>query len=179
MIQSALVFLNNFGIALVASVIFTLCIIIFKVRRERLATTKPAPDIRFAGYTYSEIYDWLHELNPAGRRLYAASQWTLDLAFPLAYGALFASLIAILVNSLDTRAHMLGVAIVLPAATVVLDLIENTLTSYMACVYPRLSAPLIAVASTTTRLKIALFIVCLLVVLALAIAAMISAIRAG
>jgi hypothetical protein len=81
------------------------------------------------GYTPAEAQQLLAALGAPGRHLYATTQLTLDVIFPLVYGLFFAVLMV--------RLYPLEQAGILftPLLMVVADLAENVLTAILAWNY--------------------------------------------
>jgi hypothetical protein len=76
-------------------------------------------DVRFR-YTALEARELFKELGDQGRQIYAATELTLDLVFPLTYGPILVICLARL--SSRERGRYL---VIVPAVTVVADLLEN------------------------------------------------------
>lgn len=139
---------------------------------EMGASAEPGrtPDGRW-WYTPGEARTYLDALGPRGRALYAATQLSLDVVFPLLYGGLFAALLVRLLP--DGFARWLVWA---PVLMVAADLGENVLLASVAS--GRLAAsPLpVQTAACLTLLKWSLFYV-LAVVLALGSVAAVTGLR--
>ena len=69
------------------------CIGLFRLRNSSLAPAIPL-DGRWQGYTPADVRDFLDVIGLSGRHLYGWTEVTLDLVFPLLYGALLSALIA-------------------------------------------------------------------------------------
>ena len=131
-------------------VLFILCTVGFRwrsnVMREIAGHDIELFDIRDS-YTPDEARDLLKTIGERGRRIYASTQLTLDLVFPFIYGGLF-------VITLYKLYGNPGYLLLVPLITVVADLLENLMTSYLALSYLRgLSSPVVQVASTFTAVK--------------------------
>lgn len=105
-------------------------------------------DGRWTGYCVAEATTYLENLGPKGRSLYASTQLTLDLAFPLLYGSLFALL--------SVRCLCRNISrwfVYLPVAMALADWSENFLTAVAACRFKSGSKWMIPPASIFTQLK--------------------------
>ncbi|MCA1601200.1 MAG: hypothetical protein LC776_06015 [Acidobacteria bacterium] len=102
-------------------------------------------DIRDS-YTPDEARELLKTIDERGRRIYAITQLTLDLVFPFIYGGLF-------VIALFKLYGNPGYLLLVPLITVVADLAENLMTTYLALSYKGLASPVARVASTFTTVK--------------------------
>jgi hypothetical protein len=104
---------------------FLACTQAFQWRQKALGHDHELLDVR-RWYTPGEAQKLLDDLGPAGRRTYAVTQLTLDVVFPLVYGALVAAL--------TVRLYPPGCAWLLlaPALAVTADLLENVTTAYLA-----------------------------------------------
>lgn len=116
-------------------------------------------DARLA-YSPDTARDVLKALGEAGRRLYATTELTLDVAYPLTYTALFASLIVRWHE--PRRARGLLVVPLLGGAT---DLLENVTAATLAWTYNGQPSPLAWVTSAAGVVKWACFAGSLLLVL--------------
>lgn len=126
-----------------------ICLTTFGWRARALGLGEPAFDRRASGYTPAEAGELLDRMGSGGRSLYAATQLTLDLAFPLVYG-LFG---AILVVWLYPHSWARWVLLV-PLLAVALDLSENLITAIMAWRHQQGQTPSLAgLASTLTVAK--------------------------
>ena len=146
-------------VAALLVVIVLLCNFGFSWRQGALGYGNDVLDAR-RGYTPADVQTLFENLGEGGRRLYATTEVTLDLVFPLAYGALFAILIA--------RAHGPARAGLLwfPLLTTVTDFCENGSIVVLALTYAGQPSPLAWVAAACTVVKSVLFVVSLLLVLA-------------
>ncbi len=85
------------------------------------------PDSRMSGYDAEELKAYFAAIGPSGRHLYAWTQLTLDVAFPLLYAAFLVAL--------TIRLYPRGPgrwAVWLPVAAAAADLGENLLLALMA-----------------------------------------------
>ena len=122
------------------------CLIGFDFREQALGKV---PD-KYIFVTATIINDFLKQPNnPSGRYLYAATQATLDVVFPIVYCTLFGIIIAQLFSQ-KTAMRLL----MLPLLVFILDLTENAVLIYLALDYEKLKPltnPWLAVALTRTK----------------------------
>ena len=117
------------------------CVVLFGFRErctwpEPLPRDAPAeakelrkvPDARCLGYTPTKLRDYFAAIGPKGRALYAWTQPTLDLLFPLAYGSLFVGLLA---RIFPHRTRWVWV----PGYMAVADLCENAVLTVLALTF--------------------------------------------
>jgi hypothetical protein len=100
------------------------------------------------GYDGAEARDFLAGLGERGRRLYATTEVTLDLAFPLVYVTLLAVLI-VRVYAERTAKYL----VLLPALGGVADVLENCILAYLAWSFDGQASGWARVASAFTLLK--------------------------
>ncbi len=112
-----------------------------------------APDTRL-WYTAGEIVPALEALTPAQRRAAAAGHLTLDVLFPLVYGALF----AILLLKVWPESGLWKLALAVVAA----DLMENLSLAALYTLFPAGAETLTPLAASWTALKWFLFALMLL-----------------
>jgi hypothetical protein len=101
------------------------CVALFRLRGWLL---EPAtiPDVAWRGYTPEDVGTFLSRLRPAARQLYAWTELTLDVVFPLIYAALLSRLIA------RTTPPGIGrYALWLPFVAAGADYVENGLLACM------------------------------------------------
>jgi hypothetical protein len=130
----------------------------FRWRRRRLGRGNQALDSRI-WYTPAEAHTFLDRIGAAGRRLYGVTQVTLDVLFPLAYGVLLAALIVRLYDPPYAR-----VLVMIPLLTIAADLLENTVTAFLAFRFNRQASPLAWTAARFTAAKWLLFALSLLLI---------------
>lgn len=73
-------------------VLFVICAQGFELRRKSLGYENTSLDSSF-WYSPNDARDFFNAIGERGRHIYATTQVTLDLFFPLIYGTLFAALI--------------------------------------------------------------------------------------
>jgi hypothetical protein len=134
-------------------VAFVICTFGFQLEMGVLGPENQIPDVR-GWYTPAEIRDLYEKLGEHKRNVYAATAMSLDVVFPLAYGGLFAALIAHVY-----RPRLARVFVCVPVLAVAADLVENSLLSYYAWNYDGKQWPLLIWGATTaTALKFVFFV---------------------
>lgn len=105
-------------------------------------------DGRFNGYSADEAQALFDALGSDGRKFYALSELSLDVLFPLVYGAWL-----VIVMWLVWRApwHFIFTGVVAIACAA--DLAENGLIAYMALTYSNESQPMMYAANLATLTK--------------------------
>jgi hypothetical protein len=131
---------------------YFVCQILFAWRSERLGTSPSTPDVRWNGYSRDEIATLFQSWGDARRLLYARTQVTLDVLFPVCYALLFAILTARLYP-----AHGWRWLVVVPLVAALADLVENLVLAGVAFTNGNGTWGLIPVASWATRLKFLAF----------------------
>jgi hypothetical protein len=113
------------------------------------ATADPGSvlDKRF-GYSPADARKYFELIGEPGRRLYAQTQWSIDLLFPAVYGALFLFLVVRLCPEWLGRRLMW-----LPIAAVAADYGENTLLTTLASCFAGNQPELARIASGFTVTK--------------------------
>lgn len=139
---------GSWPVYLALIVVWILCYFGFQFRAKKLNGVKVF-DGRRKGYTAAEAKQILDDLGPDGRRLYAITQLTLDVVFPLAFGGLLFFAIAGTWRSPEFVRYFQ----ILPILAVVTDLLENLLTTYMAGSYKGTVSPIVGAASVVTQVK--------------------------
>ena len=139
---------NTNAVSLVVlAVLFGGCAVGFHFRGEQLGQP---PDIHFF-VTAELINEFLSQPNnPDGRYLYAATQATLDVIFPITYCTLLGVIIAQLFSQkMATR------LLIFPLLAFIFDLSENTVLIYLAMLYEQemnpLEVPWLAIVLTPTK----------------------------
>lgn len=134
------------------------CLLAFSRRKKKLGLHNTLLDVRF-WYTPANVRQLMKSLGGKGRRHYATSLVTLDFAFPLIYGAIF----AILIVNLYGREQAQLLIWVAPL-TVVADLLENTSIAILAWTYPEFRSSLARLSAFCTVSKWVMFAASLLVI---------------
>ena len=135
------------------------CVAGFEWRARKLGRENRALDGR-RWYTPEQARAFFEAIGAGGRRLYAATQLTLDVLFPLVYGALFAALIL--------RVYPPGRAVYLahvPLLGTLADLLENVTTAYLALRFDGRPSQVARVAAVFTLSKTVLFVLSVLLIL--------------
>ncbi|HYG79572.1 MAG TPA: hypothetical protein VD861_04250 [Pyrinomonadaceae bacterium] len=137
-----------------------LCFLIaglFEFRAKELGYGNPGLDSRWRGYSPEEARKFFQDIGEDGRKLYAATELTMDIAFPLVYGSLFSALVILLYG--QQRARYLVLAPLLAAA---FDLAENVTLAIMASTFKGQASGLARLAVVFTLAKCALLGISLL-----------------
>lgn len=103
------------------------CIAAFKWRHNQL---KLEPPDAKSHYSPDELYEFLGGIGESGRQLYAWTQITLDVIYPVVYCLLFAVLLVVLY-----RWEKFRCVVWLPLLTGIFDLMENFTTAYLAATF--------------------------------------------
>jgi hypothetical protein len=136
-----------------------LCSLAFDWRQEVLGSKNKILDGR-GWYTPAEARQLFKDLGDRGRNVYAATQVTLDLVFPVVYAFLF----AILINRVSSGRR--DWPVVVPLLAGVADLLENVTIAYLAWSYQGQESPLAWFAAICTLTKSLLFVASLVLILA-------------
>jgi hypothetical protein len=132
----------------------------FALRGHALGPGNDTPDSKRWGYTPEQVHDWLDRIGEPGRQLYAQTQVTLDLVFPLAYAGLWAGLLARWWSCVWARRLVWA-----PVLAVFADYAENFQTAYLAWTFtPGHVSPLAWGAAVATCTKWALVALSVLLV---------------
>jgi hypothetical protein len=146
-------FITTWRAVALLSAAAVLCSVGFGVRSKVLGPCYPAPDSS-VWYTPAEVREVFTGRGAHGRTLYAITEVTLDLIFPLVYGSLFAALIANVFPPSAARR-----LVFVPVLAVVADLAENVQLAYCAWTFDGLSDPPCQGAALATVLKSGLILV--------------------
>lgn len=139
-------------------VLFLLCAQGFEWRRKILGYENPGLDSRF-WYSPGEARDFFQNIGESGRRIYVATQLTLDIVFPLIYGTLFAALIIHIYARENAK-----ILVLVPLLTVAADLLENATTVYLASQFDGQASPVARGAATFTAAKTSLFFLAIILI---------------
>lgn len=152
-----------------------LCLALFNVRSAALVrhaarvgpecqvATLESPDSRIGGYDAATLEALFTCWGPKGRALYAKTQVTLDLAFPLTYGLLLGLLVLNLARAGQER------LVLVPLLTLIADLGENLLLARLAWQGAPVEESLARTALAFTYVKFALFATSLALILGLGV----------
>lgn len=139
-------------------VLFVLCQYAFEARRKALPVQSHTLDATF-WYSPATAREQFEAMGPDGRRLYAITEVTLDLIFPIIYGGLYTLLILQLYHREQAKYLML-----IPILTSLTDLMENFSIAYLAWNFDGKESGFTRVAATFTAIKSVLFILSMLTI---------------
>jgi hypothetical protein len=137
-------------------VLFLICLALFDWRNKVTGKTLEGS----YWYTPAKASELLKAMDKHGRRVYAVTEVTLDLAFPFIYGGLFAILLFQLYGG-----EKAGWVLLIPVITVVADLLENFTAVYLALSFDGQPSPLAWAGTIFTLVKTAMFVLSLLLIL--------------
>jgi hypothetical protein len=139
--------INRWALVSLLLAVGFLCQIGFVWRQRILPPSLEIPDVRF-GYSPADLDALFKAWGEEGRHLYAVTQLTLDVAFPLAYGVLMATCLSGTLPAGRWRrlARM-------PLAAAGADLVENVVLAYLAWDYEGRESSLAWAAAALTILK--------------------------
>lgn len=146
-------------------ILFLLCSQGFEWRRKTFGYENRALDGRF-WYSPDEARDFLRDIGERGRSIYAATELTLDLLFPIIYGALFGILI-LHVYSRGTARNL----VLVPLLTAAADVLENLTAAYLAWQFDGRASAVARAAAVFTAAKSGLLVLSLILILVGALAA--------
>jgi hypothetical protein len=126
---------------------------------------KPIIDVWYA-YTPARVFGLINALGPEGRRLYALSELTLDLVYPLIYTPFLLAMLGLVVPPALPGSWLADWLPRLPLALMVSDYCENACLVSLLKIYPRQPQALAWLASGITTLKNTILAICLLGILA-------------
>jgi hypothetical protein len=102
-------------------------------------------------YSPDEIVRYFTDIGPSGLHLYAWTQVTLDVVFPLVYGTLILVCVAKLFSIRSGRQLL-----IVPVLAVLFDLMENGIVAYLAFTFTGVSSRVGIVAAMCTLVKLSL-----------------------
>jgi hypothetical protein len=137
--------------ALLLLALFWLCVGVFELRARALGYANKVLDARWRGYSPEDVRKYFEAIGEDGRRLYARTQRSLDVAFPIIYGSLFATLLILFYGPLGAKYLVL-----LPLLQVLMDFGENFTLSSLALRFDGKARPLARLAAVFTRIKLLL-----------------------
>ena len=115
-------------------------LVIFPMRSARLKelSGKSAPiiDMMFA-YTPAQVYELVPAYGEQGRQLYAVTELTVDLAYPILYNLLLSVLMAIIFRGAFSSGSQWHKLPLLPLASWLADYLENVGITIMLVSYPQ------------------------------------------
>lgn len=136
-----------------------ICAVGFAWRQTKLGARIKLLDTRIL-YTPADVKELFHKLNKEGRQLYAATELSLDIIFPLLYGSLLAMLFVRVYNG-DMGRKM----ILLPLLAMSADILENMMIAYLALNFNEKESVLAWVSSIFTATKWILLLICVIALL--------------
>ena len=115
-------------------------LVIFPMRSARLqelsGKSTPIIDVMFA-YTPAQVYELVPAYGEQGRQLYAVTELTVDLAYPILYNSLLSLLMAIIFRSAFSSGSQWQKLPLLPLASWLADYVENVGITIMLVSYPQ------------------------------------------
>ena len=131
--------------------LFVICMVLtigFTLRQRELGLSNPGLDGRM-WYTPEAASKFFQDIGKDGRQLYAATQLSLDVLFPLAYS----SLMAVLLINLYAPAGGRTWTVLVPLLAALFDLAENVTVAGLALSYEGKEQPLARLAAVFTLTK--------------------------
>jgi hypothetical protein len=119
---------------------------------ERVAGGAGSPDTLFF-YTPEDLLRQAEAYGQSGRDAYVRARWTFDLAFPAVYGLFLLTSIGWCLRKALAAGSAWQALSLVPVAAVLLDLLENTMTSLVMARYPGEAALAAALAPWMTLAK--------------------------
>ena len=114
--------------------------VIFPMRSARLqelaGKSVSIIDVMFA-YTPAQVYELVSAYGEQGRQLYAVTELTVDLAYPILYNSLLGLLMAIIFRSAFSSVSPWQKLPLLPLASWLADYLENVGITIMLMSYPQ------------------------------------------
>ena len=150
---------GTWPVAALLFILFLACAEGFELRRKALGFENTALDRR-RWYTPVEARDFLKNIGERGRKIYAATELTLDLLFPIVYGALF-SILLIHVYPRESGKNLLLV----PVLAVLADIGENFTAAYLALQFDGQVSSVARLAAVFTLVKSVLLAITLILIL--------------
>lgn len=110
-------------------------------------------------YTARDAYELFCELQERGRQVYAWTEITVDMIYPIIYSSFLSLLIICIFQkaAINKSLHLLAL---LPFVVMLFDYCENCLIAFMLFAYPRPHMTLASIASWVTKLKLSLLALC-------------------
>lgn len=178
--RPALPWANGKALLILFLVLLPFNIFLFPARSERLRAlscqSNPVLDARF-GYSPEEAYGVVDALGAEGRRLYAVTQVSLDLAYPALYSLLLSGLLALTLTHGFPGHRRLAWLAFLPFAMALADLAENLSLTAMMLTYPPALTWLARLANLFTLVKWALGIASIVLIVVASAAWLLRALR--
>lgn len=114
-------------------------------------------------YTSTDAYELFSKLEQRGRKVYAWTEITVDMIYPIIYSFFLSLLIIYIFQKCSINKSLLFLA-VLPFIVMLFDYCENSLIAFMLFAHPQKYLTLASVASWFTKLKLSFLALCLLAV---------------
>jgi hypothetical protein len=115
-------------------------LVIFPMRSARLkelaGKSTPIIDVMFA-YTPAQVYELVPAYGEQGRQLYALTELTADLVYPIIYNSLLSLLMAIIFRGAFSSGSKLHKLPLLPLASWLADYLENVGITTILSSYPQ------------------------------------------
>ncbi len=135
-----------------------------KLQREQSGNSTPPLDLEFA-FSPQKAYESVESYGETGRKLYAISALTIDIAYPIIYSTFFAFLILYLLNKAYLYNTKLKKIALLPFGAAIADFFENSGIATMLLAYPARSDTVALFTSLANTLKWALVTATILTIL--------------
>jgi hypothetical protein len=145
--------------ALLLFALFCLCVGVFELRSRALGYAHKVLDGRWRGYSPEDVRKFFEAIGEDGRRLYARTERTLDVAFPIIYGSLFVTLLILLYER-----HGAKYLVLVPILQVLMDFGENFTLSSLARRFDGKAQPRAKLAVVFTRIKFLLLAISALLI---------------
>ena len=127
--------------------------------------SNPILDVQFL-YSPSRVYHILEALGPEGRWIYAFSESTIDLLFPLIYASFLRISLELIASGLPVSNNRIWRRLSsLPWLLMGMDYGENASLVALLLLYPKVITPLAWLASAFSSIKLSLGLVCVVLVL--------------
>lgn len=133
---------------------------VFEFRAKELGYGNPGLDGRWRGYSPEDARKFFDDIGKDGRKLYAGTELTVDIAFPLVYGSLFSALVILFYG--QQRAKYM---VLVPLLAAAFDLAENVTLAIMASTFKGEASGLARLAVVFTLAKCALLAISLLMII--------------
>ena len=105
-------------------------------------------------YTGNELYHLAGAYGAEGRAAFIHARWTFDLAFPLVYTFFLVTAVSWLLNKTFSQGSKWRLLNLVPLAAMLLDFLENTMTSLVMARYPLHCPPGEILAPIFTPIKV-------------------------
>jgi len=123
-----------------------------KLQHEHSGSSAPPLDLEFA-FSPQKAYEYVESYGETGRKLYAISALTIDIAYPIIYSTLFALIILFFLKRTYQSNTKLKKIALMPFAAAGADFFENSGIAIMLLTYPSSSHTLSLLTSVANTLK--------------------------